>query len=731
MIDKWFVDDVEKVLSQHNRLVITDTQGEGRFLLEFLPKTTVLMEVAKDDLSEIEARYVAAQKYAENPVVFYTTKNRQELNFLMEYAETNGCVDLDDMEQYIKSHLFADTHENTELDKQGLLMAAKLSKGKDLNWWKGVCRGIIKPLDSEEWLMQLLLHPSETKEKMDEDIWNVFAAEIYEWIGKPQTAQPAEVMAQTVMDEIFKGLIQNNIPPQLLSIYYRCTDSAAMRAKMVQYISGFSIPNDVSPLTVHPDHPFAELDKKLFKMLSKALEEGAFISQYLHVLCSRTDSKKASDYKASWLIDIKTLMEHKSSDLHSVNSLGAFAAYYQTEFSRIDSAIRHLYAEWLHDEQLLRPYQYHYEQQNKVLLEKWFELTDHYTPTQRDILKEEFNDDHQTAVIICDGLRLEIAECIATQIDGKKNARTALAMLPSVTENGMSALFGCPSVEIDTTKRYQQLREQVKDVQILPLDKLNNGVTAQKLVLLFGDIDQVGEKKQLSALKDINAYEHLLTEKIRELLSMGYSKVVLTSDHGFVITGILDEADKVVPPNGVDKVEERFCTSLQPLVTSNMVERQSAFRDSNFQYYAKTDKPFRTKGAYGYAHGGFTPQECIIPVYEFLADTPQDCLAVSISNKETLKNITGNHFVIKLKAEDNTGTLFHQEREIQLLLFENGKQQTATPIFKMAANETQEFKYELPSLKQAKAVIIDANSKKQIDFCIIEKNDARGLDDLL
>ena len=237
MIDKWFVNDVEKVLSRHNRLVITDAQGEGRFLLEFLPKTTVLMKVAKDDLSEIEARYVAAQKYAENPVVFYTTKSRQELNFLMEYAETNGCVELDDMERYLKNHLFADTHENTELSKQELLMAAKLSKGKDLNWWKGVCKGIIKPLDTEEWLINLLLHPSETREKMDKDIWHVFAAEVYDWIGKPQTEQPAEVMAQTVMDEIFNGLIQNSITPQLLSIYYQCTDSTAMRAKRVYYIS--------------------------------------------------------------------------------------------------------------------------------------------------------------------------------------------------------------------------------------------------------------------------------------------------------------------------------------------------------------------------------------------------------------------------------------------------------------------------------------------------------------
>ena len=31
---------------------------------------------------------------------------------------------------------------------------------------------------------------------------------------------------------------------------------------------------------------------------------------------------------------------------------------------------------------------------------------------------------------------------------------------------------------------------------------------------------------------------------------MGYAKVYVTADHGFVITGILDEADKIPAPHG-------------------------------------------------------------------------------------------------------------------------------------------------------------------------------------
>ena len=45
------------------------------------------------------------------------------------------------------------------------------------------------------------------------------------------------------------------------------------------------------------------------------------------------------------------------------------------------------------------------------------------------------------------------------------------------------------------------------DVEVIQAEKLNSSITARHLILMFGDIDQVGEKKQLAALKDINVYE--------------------------------------------------------------------------------------------------------------------------------------------------------------------------------------------------------------------------------
>ena len=59
MIDKWFVNDINEVLGQQGRVVVTDAKGEGKFLLDFLPQTIVLQEVGDTELDEIKAKYEA------------------------------------------------------------------------------------------------------------------------------------------------------------------------------------------------------------------------------------------------------------------------------------------------------------------------------------------------------------------------------------------------------------------------------------------------------------------------------------------------------------------------------------------------------------------------------------------------------------------------------------------------------------------------------------------------
>lgn len=731
MIDKWFVNDINEVLGQQGRVVVADAKGEGKFLLDFLPQTVVLLEVGDTELDEIKAKYEAEAHHAGESVAFYLHRPKDSLTFLLEYAEIQGCIVLDDMESYIRKHLFADIHLNTELSKQELILAAKLSRGKDQNWWKAVCMRAIQPLDRDQLVLDLLVSPRQVAEDMDKEVWQIFCQEVCALMGKPQTQQPAEVMAGAVMDTIFDGLLHNNISAPLLAIYNRCVSSHAMDEKMADYIRGFALPKDADPLAAHPDYPFWALDESLMRRMSHAIENGEFLANYVHFIEERIQGKLASTYKASWLADIKTVVEYQNEKLYQVSSLDDFAVYYRDHFAPLDTAIRHLYAAWLHEEKVLRPFQFLYEQQEKELLDKWFALTADYQPTQRNLLKEKFSGNGRIAILVCDGLRLEMAESIYQHAKSKKKNDYAFAMLPSVTENGMSALFGCDGVEDLAQKRYAHLLAEDSEAEVILAEKLNSSITARHLILMFGDIDIVGEKKQMAALKDINGYEKEIAEKIETLLDMGYNKVYVTADHGFVITGILDEADKIPVPNGdIKKLEERFCLVNARLQDSKgLVEREDDFCDSAYQYYAKSDKPFKTKGVYGYSHGGFTPQECIIPIYEFSQDAAAEALHVSITNKKDLQAVAGQYFKLKLQAESSTD-VFKQERRMEIHFFEGSKELSIQIVTIKQGQLLDNNEFVMPASGKAKVVLVDASTKEQIDYCEVKGSSARDLDDL-
>ncbi len=393
--------------------------------------------------------------------------------------------------------------------------------------------------------------------------------------------------------------------------------------------------------------------------------------------------------------------------------------------------MRRIYVAWLSETDVLRPVQEYYEQYNRTMLNAWYQFASHYTQTQQGLIFQCFNNSQgRTAIIVCDGLRLEMAEAIVKRkfpsgISITRN--TSWSKLPSVTPNGMSALYGLDSVKEDSTsKRQQALLQVVPEVEFLPLLQLNQHVTAEKLVLLYGNIDKIGEKMQLSGLAEISGYEQQLYEKILELLKMGYLNIWLTTDHGYVITGILDEADKQpVPPGGT--AEERFVTAVDPISDTSLLERNDDWLTGAYQYYAQTDKPFRTRGEYGYSHGGMTPQECLIPRYHIFQKGNQVGMKVAITNKANLKSVTGQFFNVALKGIGNGNDVFESERKVLLLFYnKDGHEISRSNIIKIKAGGETVQEYSL-NQERMKLVVVDAVTTEQLDACDIEKSSSRDM----
>ena len=733
MIGIWFKENIERILAEHRYVVLTDANGEGEFLLKYLSEDIKQLPIS-NEYSEIEAKYLAESKYADSPVLFYVRKKAAQLSFLQEYVQTGGLLVLDDMEAYIKQKLFEATGKNTHLTKDQLLLAAKLSEGKNKNWWQSVADGITEPLQLEDWLLDSLHAPAETRQKMDETVWNVFRSEVYRLIDKPQTEQPAEAMAQETVDVILQSLADNSIEGLLLDVYYQWADSTEKIDTLRKYADNYALPADINPLRAHPNHPFATLDRQLMLILSNAMKMHQDTTELTKFLKQRTQDRKAKAFKPQWLQSVWLLCTFKVEGLGAISTYQDIATYYRQHFAALDTAMRRIYTDWLNEPAILRPLQEHYTILNNELLTCWFDIKENYISTQKDIVVNALAGDKRTAVIVCDGSRLEIAEAVVNAITDKNvkiDRKTALSVLPSVTENGMSALFGCNEPTVNAQSRFNTLKSIYDDVVIMPLNMLNDGVTAQRLVLNYGDIDEVGEKKQMGALKDITNYEPELREKIAHLFRLGYNRIVLTTDHGFVLTGLLDEADKEPRPEGnIQKIEERYVLTEEPLNAANLIERGGSYFNSNFQYYAKTDKPFKTTGRYGYSHGGFTPQECIIPAYELNIETDNMAMGVMISNKEELKAVTGNYFTVKLLAEGCESDLFRNERKVKLMLYAGNKMVFGNQFFSMKPGETIHAEFEMTQGID-KVVLVDKETSVQIDSCSIIKSASRDLDDLL
>ena len=731
MISKWFNEDIQAILSKHRYVVVTDVRGEGEYLLKYLP-VDIRQIYVKDEWGEIEAKYLAESEYANDKVVFYVKKKAENLTYLQEYIQTAGVLILDDMDTYIRRKIFDATGKNTAISKDKLLLAARLSESKDVKWWQSIAEGTLEPLKVEDYLTSFLDSPNKTKEEMDETVWQVFRQEVYQAIGLTATDQPAETMSQEVVNKMLTSFIDNTINGLLLETYYHWTDSREKSDSLRRYVDSFTLSTDINPLLTHPDHPFAELDRRLMKMLSDAIKFGKDQNSILNYITNRTKSSKAKSFKAPWLSSVLTCSTYKVEGLAKIGTYQQVADYYRTQFCKLDTAMRKIYVAWLNDEPTLRPLQEHYTLQSQELLNKWYSIDEPYTPSQQGIILKAFECNQRTAVIVCDGLRIEIAEAIVNGITDKNVKITknmAFSVLPSVTENGMSALFGCQDVTNSVQTRFAALKQSVEDVEMIQLDSLNDSITAKHLVLMYGDIDQIGEKKQLRGLKDIDNYEQEIREKIGMLWRLGYEKVVLTTDHGFVLTGILDESDKEPKPDGdILKIDERFVLTVNPLNNQRLIEREGKYMNSNYQYYAPTDKPFVSKGAYGYSHGGFTPQECIIPVYELSLKGGDIALNIQIVNKQELKEVAGNYFTVKLKADGSETDLFTHERKIKLMLFA-GNSIKNSAIYTLKAGEIQSPEFEL-SDGIDKVVVTDKESGAQIDSCNIRKNTARDIEDL-
>jgi len=309
---------------------------------------------------------------------------------------------------------------------------------------------------------------------------------------------------------------------------------------------------------------------------------------------------------------------------------------------------------------------------------------------QTQFFDEYVANDEGTAVIICDGLRYELAKELEGKIEkGDSDIEVSLgyvsAALPSITEVGMAAhLPGELSLSLQNGDLNVQVAGQEIKRKADRVDRLESaGFTVSNLsdilgnrksdlkdegqpprVVYSGTIDKLGEN-----LDDDNALvkaaEHVrdVDDVIQRLRAVGYTRFVVTADHGFLYTERLPDELKVEALDGVKMTKRRFALADGEDIVSSGGE-VIAFDANHFDaleidapnlraYFPRSVACFKAAGGnMRYFHGGLSMQELVVPCLTIATEEFEE--EASVEYEVTFpQKVTNTIIDIEINARSN------------------------------------------------------------------------------
>jgi len=739
LLDNWFKEDLNKLYNNSDKIVLIDLEKNYDFLVDKI-KSEMDIEVYKVDdfLSDLEVKY-KVEKNDESKVLIHTNiqvdqYNQNERQYMIqEYAATGAKLDRP-LNRYIrdKAGLLTDEHKLSESD---LIIAGKMSLKNENNnqkYWQNISHQGKKALlgNFNEVALSFLAEPEGYLNYLPEGGRELLYNLIGEYLDYiPEKDTDPLIVAADFSNTIFKNIILGINDTE--EIYKSWLDSHRYRKVLKQYLADFELPAKIDIWQVNPDHPFAEIDELWLNELADLILDNKEINQKIkEVIRIRQQKKEGMELAEShyWKY-VYQLLNFKAKAAHKIDDLTEFIEFYKNKLYKLDQAFRHLNKHFLAKNRVRSAFTALYKEKINSYLDRWFDLFGNYRENQSDYLyREIFSQDERKAVIIGDAVSFEVSQEILEHFFDDKSFNNECKVIngayPSTTENNMSALFDSPVYKA-RDKREKYLADKLEEeLQIFNIDSfdISEISTTQPAVIYGRDIDMLSEEGHEAALKYYSTFINTIVEKIKELLNAGYVEVHLTTDHGFVCNFDIDEADKfAVPVNG--KIGDRYVQSDEYKPESNDFHiQENKGGEHKYTYYPKGIDPVKSRGQYGFSHGGITPQEVLLPHLIFRKESSSQ-LQVSIENKEQLKSIGANSFAIKIKAAEESD-LFSRERDILIQIENDGEiafsqERTITPA--------QKDKIELQlSLNRYKVLIKDAQSKEILDSVKGKKEQLRG-----
>ena len=741
MLDKWFHEDLDELFSETNRVVIVDKDKQYDFLVNNTEDRIDAKIFHVDDyISDLEVKYTVEKEHEDENVLIHTyldpaDKERRQY-MIQEYASTGKRFDRL-IHRYIdeKSGL-SDSEYNFE--KEELIVAGKMSLRAENNneeFWQNIKIEGRKTLlgDFIPTILRFLDKPVDFVESLPEDGQKILYHLIGEYLGisHDEKASP-QVVADDIAEQIFDNIINDNKETE--DIYRAWLDSHRYRSKLTHYLDKYELSGEVDIWGVDPNHPFKEIDDCWLEELSEIILSDDECPDYiLEEIKGRYRKGEGMEIAESYYWKpIYILINFSAKDSHKIEDINEFIELYRKKLYKLDQAIRHINQYLLDKGKARRAFQALYEDKMNPYLRRWFELFNNYRENQSGYLPEEvFADGENKAVIVGDAISFEVAQEIFEEIDDSSLNiinKVISGDYPSTTANNMSSLFGSQYTN-DKNKREQMLEKKLnKELQVENLDEMETDKldVSRPTIIYTRDIDSISEKGHETAIKYYPTFIKNLIKKVRDLLDAGFAEVHLVTDHGFVCNFSIDEADKYSPPQSGAEIKDRYVLSNEYEERDDYVISEDGQDGYKYTYYPKGINPVKSRRQYGFAHGGITPQELLLPHMIFKKESSSQ-LDVRIVNKDNLESIGAKSFTIKLKAEEEA-TLLKQQRDIIIKIEDEGEEKFSQ---NMTIDPGKEKNMDLSlNLTSYLIKIMDAESKEIIDSIRGEKENLRsGLDE--
>lgn len=742
MLAKWLKEDLKSKFEKSNRVVLIDENQEYDWLIkDVCSGLGVKYYKVTDFVSDLEVKYKIEKDYQDKDVLIHTYINPskvQKRHFMIQEYVATGEVFNQHLPRYIshKSGLKETDHKFTS---EELLLAGRMSLKPEHNnpdYWDRLKHAGRKAIfgDFNKVILEFLAEPSGFADNLTDSGREIFYDLVSQYLDFiPEKDIAPDVVAREFANTIFNNILYNNDDTK--DIYNAWLDSHRYRDSLLSYLNEFELPENFDIWKVNPNHPFKELDNKWLSEISRLAFNNEEIPEYMvkaikkRVLTAEGMELANSKYWPA----VYDLLNFKAKPAHEIEDLTDFIELYKNKLYQLDKSLRYIYQFFLDNKEILKGFKALYEEKMRPYLQKWFELFTSYRENQTNYLYEEIfsKDQGGIAVIVGDAISYEVSREIAEEYLNDSDYKVTIKIFngnyPTTTFNNMSSLFG--SMYTDSRdKREKALEDKLgQEIAVYELDQFDvNEIDPEKPTIIYGsDIDDLSEKGDESALKYYQTFIDTVKNKIKKLLDAGFTEVHLVTDHGFVCNFIIDEADKYSPPVS-GKIDDRYILSNEVKENGNFIVKEKRIYEYNYIYFPKGINPIKSRGKYGFTHGGITPQELLLPHLKIKKESSSN-LEVRVANKDQLKELTSNNFVVKLQAEDDSG-LFKQNRKI-ILKIESDKGSSSQEI-ELKPGDMKEISFGL-DINKYTITILDAESKERLDTVKGEKkNLRRGLDGL-